>query len=125
MREFQEKRRLKKFLHSRYAIGFLLVIILLMSHAVFGVYKKYERSKEIAMRARNDLAALSARHDELKDSLRDLETPEGREREVRDRFGLVKENERLVILVDTTTTSAESVTVAKRGIWERIRDLLR
>ena len=124
MREFQEKRKLKKFLHSRYAIGFLVLIALLMSQAVLGVHKKYEKSKDMALRAKSDLAALAVQENELRDALKDLETPEGREREVRDRFGLVKENERLIILVDNTT-AAEEVVPAHRGLWERFLDLWR
>jgi len=117
MREFQERRRLKKFLHSRYAIGILIVVLILLAHSVWSVYQKYEKSKEISSRMKADLASLQAREDSLKQSIDSLATPEGKEREMRDRFGVVKEGEKMVILVNDAPTGTDASITPETGWW--------
>lgn len=118
MREFQERRRIKKLLHSRYAILALAVVCLLVAHALWGAYQKYEKSREIALRMSADLAALQAREDSLTQSISALDTPEGREREIRSRFGVIKPGESMVVLVDDASGSREALP-AERGWWSR------
>jgi cell division protein FtsB len=113
MREFQERRRLRKFLHSRYAIAILAVALLLVARGVWGIYGKYERSKEISAKANKDLATLEERQKALSRSMEALETSEGRER---DKFGAVKEGERLIVLVDENA-SDPVVPIKKKGFW--------
>ena len=115
MREFQERRRLKEFLHSRYAIGFLMLVILLLINAVWGISAKYGKSKDIAERAKADLEVLREREASLNRSIEALSTEEGKERELRDRFGVVKEGERMIVLIEEEEKAPPIV--SKKGWW--------
>lgn len=119
MREFQERQHVKKLLHSRYAIGFLVVIALLVGRGVWGVHQKYSKSMDISTRMRNEAAALQAREDALKASIGSLATPEGREKEIRDRFGVVKPGEKMVVLVDQAGGQAAQPAPEAPGFWSR------
>ncbi len=119
MREFQERRRIKRFLHSRYAIIVLVVVCLLVARGVWSAYGKYEKSKEIADRARADLASLQTRQDSLSGEIDALATPEGKEREIRDRFGVVKPGEKMVVLVDDASATDQTAAASQSGWWER------
>jgi cell division protein FtsB len=119
MREFQERRRLKEFLHSRYAIGFLILIIILLANAVWGISAKYAKSKEIAERAKADLETLKEREASLNRSIEALNTQEGKERELRDRFGVVKEGERMIVLIEEEVKS-EPAAPPKKSWWARL-----
>src|SRR6185295_11290276 len=99
MREFQDRRRMKRFLHSRYAIALLVFVCLILAKGVWGVYDKYEKSKELAQRTRQELVELEARPKSLSERSAAPATPEGKEREIRDRFGVVKEGEKMVVIV--------------------------
>ncbi len=123
MREFQERRRIKKLLHSRYAITFLIVVLLFVLKGVWGVYGKYEKSKEIALRMKTEAAALQAREDSLNNSIAALGTPEGKEKEIRDRFGVVKPGEKMVVLVDAAATTGPIEAVPDTGWWSRFLSL--
>lgn len=118
MREFQERRRLKEFLHSRYAIGFLALVIILLINAVWGISSKYAKSKDIAERAKADLEILREREASLNRSIEALSTQEGKERELRDRFGVVKEGERMIVLIEEEE-EASPAAVPKQGWWAR------
>lgn len=122
MREFQERRRVKKLLHSRYAIGLLLIIIVLVSRGVWGIYVKYDKSRALAEKSRADLAILQAREQTLTKSINALSTEEGKEKELRDRFGLVKEGEKMVILVDDATSAKPSANVINDSWWRKFLD---
>jgi uncharacterized protein YpmB len=117
MREFQERRRIKKLLHSRYAIGALVIICLLFAHSLWGIYTKYQKSKGIMERVRADATALQSRQNGLQQSIDSLSTPEGKEREIRDRFGAVKDGEKMVVLVDDVASGNPSNIPAPQGWW--------
>ncbi|HVT75273.1 MAG TPA: septum formation initiator family protein [Candidatus Paceibacterota bacterium] len=125
MREFQERRRIKKLLHSRYAIAGLAIICLFLCRGVWNVYAKYEKSRDISVRMDSELASLQAREDSLKGQIDSLDTPEGREREIRDRFGVVKEGEKVVVLVNQASDTEQAAAVAQTGFWSWLTSLFR
>jgi cell division protein FtsB len=123
MREFQERRRLKKLLHSRYAIGILIILCGFLIHAVWSVYGKYERSKEMAERAKQELAELEVREKSLTASIADLNTDLGKERVIRERFGAVKEGERLIVLVDDENMDTTLPLPTSKNLWQKFISL--
>jgi cell division protein FtsB len=123
MREFQERRRIKKLLHSRYAIAFLVIVLLFVLKGVWGVYVKYEKSKDIALRVKTEAEGLQAREASLNSSIAALGTAEGKEKEIRDRFGVVKPGEKMVVLVDNTATTGPIEAVPDTSWWARITSL--
>ncbi|MDE1874831.1 MAG: hypothetical protein KGI79_00535 [Patescibacteria group bacterium] len=119
MREFQERRRMKKFLHSRYAIAVLAVVCLLLLHSLWGVYQKYQKSETLVDRTRDDLATLQSRVDSVNQSIEELSTPEGRDTALRDQFGVVKPGERMVVLVNDAPTGTPSAEATDTSWWGR------
>ena len=122
MREFQERRRVKRLLHSRYAIAALLIVLLVLVRAVWSAYQKYEKSKDISVRIAAEYKALEEREKTLSSSLADLGTDEGKEREIRDKFGAVKDGEKLIVLVDDQAPKNQAAVVTEKGLWQRIKD---
>ncbi|MEK7596622.1 MAG: hypothetical protein AAB450_00710 [Patescibacteria group bacterium] len=120
MREFQEKRRFRKLLHSRYVIAVLIILCALLARAVWGVYGKYEKSREIAERTKTELTALEARQKFLSREIADLDTDLGRESEIRERFGAIKEGERLIVLIDGDSGQKSAIQGADNGWWQKL-----
>lgn len=123
--EFQEQRRIRKLLHSRYALVILIILMLLSARAVWGIYVKYEKSRAITEKARADLAQLEERQRNLALSIEGLKTEEGKERELRDRFGVVKEGETLVVLIDNNPTTQKPLKKDDRSFWQKILDYIK
>ena len=119
MREFQERRRVKRLLHSRYVIAVLVVVCLFLAHGVWDVYGKYEKSKEIADRVSVNLSSLQAREGSLGQEIASLGTPEGKEKEIRDRFGVVKAGENVVVVEDDASATGQTVGTGNGGWWSR------
>ncbi len=119
MREYQERRYFKRLLHSRYMLAVLGIILVLCVRGVWGAYIKYEKSKDMAGRMKADLTALNEREISLNQSIDALRTDEGKEREARDRFGVVKEGEKMIVLVDNAPKSEFVATSSREGFWDR------
>lgn len=112
-------------LHSRYVIVVLIIVCLLLARAVWGVYGKYERSKDLADTAARDFAVLQTREKHLASLTESLKTEEGQGREIRDRFGLVQEGERAVIIIDDEREDAPHASTTESGFWQWLLDLFR
>jgi cell division protein FtsB len=98
----------------------LAVLAVLVVRGIFGVYAKYQKSAELLSVAQTNLASLEAREESLDRSIASLSTDEGRERELRDRFAVVKEGERLVVLVDKKDEPRPAPSApASQGFWHR------
>jgi cell division protein FtsB len=125
MREFQDRRRFRRLLHSRYVIGALFVVIAILINALWGIYDKYQNSKELERRMAVNLGELQARKQRLEGLNASLGTAEGREREIRDRFGVTMEGERTIILVDDSKGSGTAGEPASDGPWAWFTGLFR
>lgn len=124
IQELHDRREAKRLLHSRYAIAILALIAIVIANAVWGVYRKYERSKGLEDRMKAEMEALEARQAVLVRSVEALKTDAGKEREIRDRFGAVREGEKLVVLVGDAVPSAGSVPAPEPGLWKRFWTML-
>ncbi len=125
MREFQDRRRVRRLLHSRYVIGALIVVFALSIRAVWGIYDKYTKSEELSARMEANLEELRSRKQKLEDLNASLGTAEGREREIRDRFGVVREGERTIVIVDDPGTNSDVTPLEPRSWWTVFLDIFR
>ena len=119
MKEFHERRRIRAFFHSRYAILALIVVALIITRGVWGVYGKYELSRSLAEKAQADYDGLKAREESLNRMNASLMTEAGKERELRDRFGMVREGEELIVLVEESRRAPVPVPEQKKSFWQR------
>jgi cell division protein DivIC len=104
---------------------FYLAIIVLGLGASFGLaqnlYNSYQNS-QLLQNAREKLERLRIENSTLKESVKEAENPNFIEKEARERLGLVKPGEVVVILPEKSSTSAAVSTTAndlQRPIWKQ------
>jgi cell division protein FtsB len=124
MREFQEKKSWKRFLYSRMTAVLLLVAIVVLARAVWGLYQKERESAANALTANTELQKLEDRRSMLESELSKLETDEGIEEEIRQKYSVSKPGENVVIIVDKNATSAP-VQAPEEGWWTKFKKFLR
>lgn len=118
----QDVRRHKEsFFHSRFWIGFLLIICILLGLSTFRMYKKYVHAQQIKNDYHKELLQVQNHATELKNNIDALSTDRGKETEIRDRYRVVKEGEQMILIVDNDDEkkSPESVQVPV-GRWEQV-----
>ncbi|MDQ3014243.1 MAG: septum formation initiator family protein [bacterium] len=120
MREFQEKKRFRRYLYSKGAVAILLVLVFFFGRASWGVYKKEQESGANAAQAQVSLKRLEDRQKILTDELNRLKTDEGIEEEIRSKFGVSKPGEQVVIIVEDKKATS-TVPVPVPTWWEKVK----
>lgn len=125
MLEFQEKRKFKKFLYCRLTSIFLLILVILILKGVWEVYEKQHYTKDNLTRVASDLQNLKERELMLSSEIQRLKTENGKEQEVREKFGLVRPGEEVIIIVDDLDGEEEGAGISGKSFWQKVLDWLK
>lgn len=108
-------------MYSRTIIFSLFVLLLFFIHATYGVYKKERITRNSLRQVENEKLNLDNRYHTLEKSVAYLQTDEGVEAEIRNKFRAVKPGEQVAIIVNTEVK--KEVAVPKdRSFWMKIKD---
>jgi cell division protein FtsB len=121
MREFQEKKRFRRFLYSKGMVALLLIMAIFFGRATWNLYKKAHESAANASQAQNALKRLEDRQKVLNEEISRLKTDEGIEAEIRSKYGVSKPGEQVLIIVDdqkATTTEVRE----EEGWWQKFKE---
>ncbi|OHA18336.1 MAG: hypothetical protein A2664_02650 [Candidatus Taylorbacteria bacterium RIFCSPHIGHO2_01_FULL_46_22b] len=122
MQEFKLRRRTKAFLYSPLAFFALAFILFFLVRAVWGVYKSQARSSAELEIARKEALFLDERSEFLKDEIDALSSPQGLEEELRSKFPVVKEGEKMVIIVEPDEVATSSLLSSQGGFWKSVKN---
>jgi cell division protein FtsB len=118
--EFQEKRKVKRLIYSRLTLVILLIILVLMLRSVWGVYEKAQLTKENLNKTTNDLAGLKEREQILSAEIEQLKTNSGVEKEIREKYGLVKPGEEVIVIVNKNDDLISDSDLDDLSFWQKI-----
>jgi cell division protein FtsB len=90
----------KRMAASHVTIAVLAVVVFFLGNATWNVYKRYATTHEKEMLAKESLQAKAARAIELEEEIERLKSEKGKEEEIRTRYGMAKEGERMIVVVD-------------------------
>lgn len=109
--DWRERTRLRRVLYAKPTIILLAFAVALLLHSTWGVYQKSKEALSKNAKAEAELAALLAREKELKEDIARLNTADGVETEIRERFMVAKEGEKVMIITDPEKAKVHTVTV--------------
>ncbi len=113
-KNFQRKRTWRDVLQSFPVLIFLTLFLLFFAWGVWGLLGKMQVTKENKKLMEDKIANLTKQKEELAEDIDQLKTIEGQEASIRNKFGLAKEGEGLIIVVDDkATVEAEN----KKSHW--------
>ena len=121
----RQKNRLKALVYSKVGIAALGILLLVALEATWGVYGKYKETKENRDIVSRDLAELKERGEKIQEDITRLETARGIEEEIREQFGLVKEHEGVIVVVEPRASQgggARSESILG-SVWRGIRGI--
>jgi cell division protein FtsB len=125
MKNFQEKEKniYKRVFRSTPFLLLLAFILIFFAYGVFSLIPKMKdtfRNKDLAEKKLNELID---RKEKLEIDIENLNTDKGKEKIFRENFGLVKEGEGVIIIVDDKEVENEEV--KKHPFWSKILDWFR
>ena len=100
MKSFLQKRRFKGILESKPVLVFLGLIMLVFVFGVVGFMGKMQTTIENKRIVENKLLELKKEKDKLSLGIAKLNSKDGIEESIRDKFGLVKDGEGVIIIVE-------------------------
>lgn len=117
--DFNDKQRLRRFVSSPWIIAGLGILIIIAGWNTWDMYQKWRLSEEALEKARISYESLEKREVFLDGKIESLSTPGGIETEVRQRFGVAKPGERVIVVVSDEEESQP--TQEERGWWATVR----
>ncbi|OGZ10500.1 MAG: hypothetical protein A3D65_04130 [Candidatus Lloydbacteria bacterium RIFCSPHIGHO2_02_FULL_50_13] len=120
--DFRERSKLRRLLYAKPTIIALAVLVALLLNSSWGAYQKSRGALSKEEKAERELAALVAREKELNEDIARLKTEAGVEAEIRERFMVAKEGEKVMIITDPDAAKVHTVTVADNSpsVWEKM-----
>ncbi len=100
MRGFQQKHKWRNILESKPVLVFLGVLLLFFTWGVIGFMGKMQVTRENKRLAEAKVAELLKQKEKLSSEIANLQTDSGKEAIFRENFGLAKEGEGLIVIVD-------------------------
>ncbi len=107
MFDFYERRKIKQWVYSWPTVIFLVVIAGFLLNGVWGVYLK-ERQTRINKQQRSVyLDGLEVRKDALGGEINRLNTERGVEEEIRKKYEVAKEGEKIIVIIEPPSSDTE------------------
>lgn len=100
MKKFERKRKMKNWLYSKFSIFFLFFLVFILARGSVGVYQKARESFDRRNVSMASLTRLNEKKTYLNNEIERLESRVGLEEELRSRYSLAKEGEKVITIVD-------------------------
>jgi cell division protein FtsB len=106
MREFRRKRKIQSVIYSIPMAVILFILIIVLAKATWNSYKTYSSSRASSNNSFLELKNLKDREAYLKDQIKFLNTEEGIEAEIRDKYKAVKEGEEITVIIENEDSTS-------------------
>jgi cell division protein FtsB len=124
MRNFQQKRVWRNIFQSKPFLIFLGILILLFTWNIWGMWNKMEDTVKNKKIEEDKIAQLEQQKEKLSADINDLNTDQGKEKIFRENFGLAKEGEGEIVVLDDNSTPP-TTSPAPTGFLSFIRNLFK
>jgi len=114
------RQKIKKRLYSRTVQIILLIILILLTRSTFNVYKRQQEARKTFEKTYQELVDLQNSHNLLEEKNKELESERGRDREIREKFDVVKEGEAVVVIVQGKDLTPTNTPQEETSIWNKI-----
>ncbi len=114
--------------YSKIIIIILFIFVLFAGNTTWNLYQKYREAKFNRDIAQSELEKLQKREKNLLSELNKLNTERGIEGELRKKFGIVKDGEEVVVIVEPTgnnSTKNGDVKKNKKGFFQKVLSLFK
>ncbi len=122
MADFRQKQKMRKVLYSRFTLLALAFLLLIGIVNTWDIYTKARLSRQTAERSREEYEELKKQEEILSQKVNRLQTDSGIEAEIRERYGVAKPGEQMIMILDTKEEKKEEDT---GGIFTKIKNWFR
>jgi len=102
-------------MYSPLSLIILFLILFFVVKGFFGVYQKYSFSKDELLKSESELQLLKDKKEKIDHKIQNLETETGIEQEIRSKFDVAKEGEKLIVIVEDE--KKDEVVAEEKGVF--------
>lgn len=118
---FQERKKLRKILYSKFTLVVLVGLFFVVGEGAWQVHQKAVVAQTERGIAARSLVELQSRTNELETSLARLKSDKGVEEEIRQKYTVARNGEEVVIVVDENAKKSENgVAPLSESFWQRL-----
>lgn len=127
MRELQQKQRFKRKIYSLPSLVILLILVGFSVRGTWEILDKKRESEQYVRELKAESEDLALRQKNLESDINYLETEEGIDEEIKERFNVSRAGEQVVIIVDPKplpNSGEEKEKIWYKRMWNAIIDFL-
>ncbi len=122
-RRITKERLINKIIRSPLTYVVLIGLSLTFSYSAISTYKKSLIAKQKTRQVEEELQKLIDQESDLKGSLNDMNTPFGVEKSLREKFGIIKDGEKAVIVTEVNEDKNTSEEKESKGFFDFIKNI--
>lgn len=120
MKNLKEQNKISKILISWPFIIILFIIVVIFIINLFSFSRKMQESIKNKEIVEQRIVEINKNKEKLQNNIKKLQSDNGIEENIRENFGLIKEGEGVVVIVDN---ESEVELNEKRTFWTKIKDI--
>jgi competence protein ComGC len=125
MINFQRKRVWRNIVQSKPVLILLGVLILFFVWNILGFWNKMEETGKNKKMVEDKVAALKQQKEKLSSDINSLKTDQGKEKLFRESFGLAKEGEDMIVVVEDKNQAEVLKAAESSGFFSFFRNLFK
>lgn len=118
MTDFRQKQKARRLLYSNITVIILLGLLFIAGKELWDIFKKRERAEEALARVQGQYEDLVQRREFLSSEIGVLDTGEGVESKLRERYPIAKSGEKVIMLINNE--EASSTQELEVGWWSKL-----
>lgn len=124
MPNFQQKKKIRGVLYSVTMLLVIAVVICLLANGAYDMYGKFQDTQKNKNTALAKLEDLKNQEANLEQTVNKLNTDEGVESAIRDKFRVTKDGEGVVVIVSPDDTGTVTPDATGSGFWNFFKNLV-
>ena len=125
MQNFQEKNKFKNFMRSKPVLFLLTIVVILFIWNIVSLFGKLQETYKNKKIEQQKISDLENRKVKLSSDIDKLGTDKGKEEMIRENFGMVKEGEGVIVVVDDKNQQDISNQKENKGFFSFFKNLFR
>ncbi|PIP68733.1 hypothetical protein CO033_03270 [Candidatus Nomurabacteria bacterium CG_4_9_14_0_2_um_filter_32_10] len=121
MRNFQKGGKLKQIMQSKFFLIFLGIIILVFAFNIFNFINKMVETGKNKNLVEDKIIELEKSKEEFNSEINKLKTEKGIEESLREKFGVAKEGENMIMVVEDKNLPVKEKEENSSGFWSFIK----
>jgi cell division protein FtsL len=122
MKSFQKNTKLQQIMQSKPFLVFLGIIIIIFIFSTIGFMGRMEETINNRKMLQDKIAELEKSKNNLNSEISQLQTPQGIEENIREKFGLAKDGENMIMVVDDTSTTETNTQTNYEGFFSFLKN---